>query len=146
MKRWMAICLFLCFHFCFASEEGGGTHLSYATERVTPSREIKEVNFGREMSKMLLMLFGILVLLFVTVYLLKRFSNQRLAKLNRGSDIQIIEKRAISPKTTLFIIKAKNKEFLIAESHVKVREITQFKEAMSDQDFKHLVAVKKPKK
>ncbi len=116
------------------------------TEDVVPAKNIPDMNFGQELAKMLFVLAGIIALLILTVYLLKKFSNQRLVRLNRSTDIEILERRAISPKTTLFIIKAKGRKILFAESHLKIQTIAEFKEAMSDTEFKNLMQGEKAPK
>jgi flagellar biogenesis protein FliO len=48
--------------------------------------------------------------------------------LGSGRSINILEKRALSPKSILYIVEIGNKKILIAESQVEVRALTTYEE------------------
>ena len=81
--------------------------------------------FLSEFLYMLLML-GLLVgaLLFATRFL-KRMTEARYDQANVTSSIKVLERRQISPKTTLYLLEIGEKSFLIAETPTHVTRIDQ---------------------
>ncbi len=82
-----------------------------------------EVDFSKEMIRMLGALGAILLLLFATIYVLRRVSTQRAFKTGSLAAINIIERKALSPKSTLYLIEFDGKRTLIAESSNDVRTL-----------------------
>lgn len=71
--------------------------------------------------KMFLTLIGLLVAIFFTVFILKRLSR---ARANQSHDtIKILEKRALSAKTMLYLIEIGDKQTLVAESQLEIKPI-----------------------
>jgi flagellar protein FliO/FliZ len=82
------------------------------------------VSYEGAFIKMLLTLGGLVVLIFLTVWLLRRLSQGRLLGGSGASrSIKILEKRALSPKSVLYLIEVGGKQVLIAESHLEVRRL-----------------------
>lgn len=77
----------------------------------------KEDHFVGEFIKMLVTLGGIVALMLVASFLLKRFNGARIQQMNESSSIKILERRAITAKTTVYLLTIKEKEFAIFESH-----------------------------
>ncbi len=73
--------------------------------------------------KMFLALIGLLVAIFVTVWVLKRFAHGRWTQGRGSQGIKIIERKAISPKTMLYVIEIDGKQTLIAESQLEIKPI-----------------------
>jgi flagellar biogenesis protein FliO len=73
--------------------------------------------FYHEFLKMLAILGFILVLLFAVSWFLKRVLNVRVQQINATSPIKIVERRALSPKTAVYVIEVFDKQFAFAESH-----------------------------
>lgn len=86
-----------------------------------PATDVPEPNrFVGEFFYMLLML-GILISVVVfTSWLLKKMLNTKITQLNANSTIQIIERRALSNRTTLYLIDMEGKTMLIAETPTTV--------------------------
>jgi len=74
--------------------------------------------------KMMGVLVAILVLVFLTIWILKRFSQGRLLNANYFKSIKILERRPLSPKSTLYLIEIEGKQVLISESQLEVRTLT----------------------
>ncbi|MBS0626483.1 MAG: flagellar biosynthetic protein FliO [Verrucomicrobia bacterium] len=72
---------------------------------------------------MLLTIVAIIVLLFASIWYIRRLIQNRLQKGVGEQAIQILEKRMISPKTMLYLVEVEGKKTLIAESHLEVRKI-----------------------
>jgi flagellar biogenesis protein FliO len=86
------------------------------------------VNYEHAFTKMLLTLLGLGVLIFLTVWLLRRLSQGRLKNMNLGRGIKILERRPLSAKSILYLIEVRGKQVLIAESQVEVRALTSIEE------------------
>lgn len=78
--------------------------------------------------KMILSLGALLVLIFLTVWALKRLSSGRLRFMNQGMGIKILEKRPLSPKSVLYLVEIGGQKVLISESQLEVRKITDVSE------------------
>ena len=74
--------------------------------------------------KTIVVLVGLLVLVFLTVWMFKKISHGRLRNFNYLKSIKIIEKRPLSPKSMLYLIEVGGKQVLIAESQLEVRTVT----------------------
>ncbi len=83
-------------------------------------------DFGATFIKMICTMVAIIVLLFFTVWFLRRLIQQRMQKGVGIQSIQILEKRMISPKTMLYLIEAEKKKILIAESHLEIKRLETF--------------------
>jgi len=73
--------------------------------------------------KMLLILIALIALIFLTFWIFRRLMRMRLTQSNLTKNIKILEKRAISPKSLLYIIEIEGKKILISESNLEVRKI-----------------------
>ncbi|MDN3504169.1 MAG: flagellar biosynthetic protein FliO [Rhabdochlamydiaceae bacterium] len=75
--------------------------------------------------KTIVWIFFILGLILLLLWLVKRFSSKRFTALNQQKYVKIIEKRAISPKTMLYVIEIGGKHLLISESQFEVEFLSQ---------------------
>lgn len=73
-------------------------------------------DFFKKFINMLTTLGLILALLLFIVWFLKRCLTTHIEKGNQESLIKVLEKRMLSPKTTLYFLEVKNKEVVLAES------------------------------
>lgn len=86
--------------------------------REHPKQELpREDNFMREFVKMLMTLGAIITVLLLVSFLIKRFTNTRMQQINESSDIKIVERRAITAKTSVYLLEIKGKQIAIVESH-----------------------------
>ena len=74
--------------------------------------------------KVVLGLFILLILLFLAVFLLRRLTGGGFRSMSGNKSIRILERRPLSPKTTLFLVEISGKEILVAESQFEVRALT----------------------
>jgi flagellar biogenesis protein FliO len=84
---------------------------------------LPEVEFKSVFFKMLFTLLALVILIVVSFYFFKRFSKIKFTNQNQNSNIKILEKRVLSPKSILYIIEVDGKKSLISESHLEVRKI-----------------------
>lgn len=92
-----------------------------------PSSEEMTQSYEGAFVRMIITLLGILLLVFGTFWILRRLGGGKL-KLGSGRLINVIEKRALSPKSVLYIVEVGNKKVLISESQAEVRALTTLEE------------------
>ncbi len=87
---------------------------------------LSESTYGKDFFNMLFSLFILLGLLFVSVWFIKRLMRSRLNASFRHSEIQILERRALTPKSSLYLITVFGKALLIADSQQGVEMLAEF--------------------
>ena len=100
----------------------------------TPSFEEKEDDtilnnsrFTGEFMKMLFFLGLIVAFMLIGSYFLKKMIHTRVQQVNQDSAVKVIEQRALSSKTTLYLLNVNDQEILIAESPSGVVSLGQLK-------------------
>jgi flagellar biogenesis protein FliO len=97
-----------------------------ATTAIFPTQEqsISEImpSYENAFLKMFITLIILLVATFAIIWLLKRFSRTGFSQ-NYGKSIKILERKQLSPKTTLYIVEIEEKKTIIAESQLEVKQI-----------------------
>ncbi len=88
-----------------------------------PSSEEMTTSYESTFIRMLVTLLGLVFLVFATFWILRRMGGGKF-KMGSSKSITILEKRALSPKSMLYIVEIENKRVLISESQVEVRAIT----------------------
>jgi len=122
----MITMLFLLAKAVFTTNEKGELMAQAATPDTDPSPAAPELppgDYGMMFVKMFLSLIALVALLGITVWFLRRLINQRMQKRGGGQLIHILERRAISPKTLLYLVQIDNQKVLLAESHLEVRRL-----------------------
>lgn len=76
---------------------------------------------------------GLMVMVFLTIFFLRRFSSHRNFQTNHLKHIKIIEKRSLSPKTILYLVEIGGKKMVLSESQLETRAITEIKD-FSDEE------------
>jgi len=152
----LLLCLFLCFAGTSFSEESVPSYpdqhsVSLTQKNLEPVFPIEELikkpnkqddKFYSEFINMLASLGLIIALIFIVAWFLKRLANTRLTQVNNSSSIRIIEKRIISPKTSLFLLDIEGTTVFIAESANGVTRLAEFstkEEAKQSSSFEKLL-------
>jgi flagellar biogenesis protein FliO len=106
------------------------------TKPKSPSPSPLTMPHQEHFTKTLSILVGLLVLVFLTVWLFRRLSFGKFPS-SRGSSgsIQILSRRPISPKTMLYVIEADGKKTLIAESQLEVKTLAQLNKEKDQPDL-----------
>ncbi|MEG0036695.1 MAG: FliO/MopB family protein [Victivallaceae bacterium] len=82
-----------------------------------------------EFLKMGLSLFLLLTIFTVCVWAFKKFLKNRSTRFNKGSSaIKILDQRALSHKSVLYIVQVVDKILIIAESSEEIRMLSEFPE------------------
>lgn len=109
----------------------GTTILSYAEDALPPSPMETFISktegvpsYEATFFKMLLTLAGLIILVFLTIWILKKATNGRFGSMGSQKKINILEKKPLSPKTLLYLIELDGKKILISESQLEVRTIS----------------------
>lgn len=93
------------------------------TPPLVPSSEELTDSYQHAFGKMFLSLVALLTLLIATIWFLKRLSKGKF-RFGVDKEIEILEKRTLSPKTALYLVKIKGKKVLVSESQLEVRMLT----------------------
>jgi len=105
-------------------------------ELTTQAVEGQNYNYWGEFVHMLITLLFILVVIFVSIWFLKRIMRSRWKHLNRATGIKILERRALNPKASLYLVTILGKGVVIAESQAGIHTITEFTDEV---DIEHLL-------
>lgn len=101
----------------------------------TASLEVSTYNYGGQFVNMLLTLGFVLVLIFASVWFLKKIMRSRLQTLNRSNGIKILERRPLTPKASLYLVDILGKGVVISESPSGIQLVTEFPKEVNIQDL-----------
>ena len=88
----------------------------------------ESIEYGGLFWKTILTLIGIVVVFVLVFYLLREWLGIRSTRMNYLKNIKILEKRPLSPKSMLYLVEVAGRQFLLAESQLEVRPITEIEE------------------
>jgi len=76
--------------------------------------------------KLAVSLIALILILLILVWVLKKIAGQKGGFFTSHDHIKVIERKGLSPKTTLYVVEVDGQKMLISESsnHVKVTEIS----------------------
>jgi flagellar biosynthetic protein FliO len=92
-------------------------------------------NYASQFVNMLLTLGFVLVLIFASVWLLKKIMRSRLQTLNRGNGIKVLERRPLNQKASLYLIDILGQGVVVAESAAGIHLITTFPPEVNVQEM-----------
>lgn len=98
-----------------------------------PSSKEMTTSYENAFVRMLVTLLGLVFLVFATFWILRRLGKGRF-KTGGGRTISIIDRRALSPKSMLYVVEIGNKKILISESQLEVRALTDFEDLPESSD------------
>jgi flagellar biogenesis protein FliO len=136
LKKWILLVCVLMVSILSAADKKEPPSPPSSTEQTAPSSEVpaplpssEEMTTSYEGAfvRMIVTLLGLLVLVFATFWILRKLGKGKF-KLGSGRTINIIEKRALSPKSVLFLVEIGNKKVLISESQLEVRALASVEE------------------
>lgn len=106
--------------------------LPFPLEEPPTAPDITQDNrFLAEFFYMLLMLGMLIGVVLFASYLIKRMTSTRIESLNTTSSIKILERRALSQRSQIYLVEIEDKRFMIAESPAA---ITALEVASIDKD------------
>lgn len=73
-------------------------------------------DFQESLYQMLTTLGLLLLVVIGVAYFLKRFLNQRMEQINADSDIKVLERRSLNPKSAIYLIEVEGTKMLVGES------------------------------
>lgn len=94
-------------------------------EEIEKNNQQQDTHFMREFFNMLFILGAMVAVLMLLTWFMKRMVSGRLTQLNVASPVKILERRALSNKTTIYIIEIAGKVVALAESHNGVTLLTE---------------------
>ena len=116
MLRQLLFCLYL-FSLPLQADEPLPTPPKIVIEE--PAKELVQeetFNVQDKVYRIVLTLGGLIFVIFLISFFFKKLARQRLDSANSSSGIKILERRALSPKTMLYIIRAYDKTILIGDA------------------------------
>ena len=78
--------------------------------------------------------FDKLAFVVLTMWIIKRWGHGRVGRFSDKQSIHIIEKKAISQKSVLYLIEVEGARILVAESQLEVRPIHQWQAIPTEED------------
>lgn len=82
-------------------------------------------NFGKEFVNMILNLGLLVAVLVAAAWFMRRLSRSRMHQMNASSGIKIIERRALHPKASIYLLDIMGKKIVISENSSGIRPITE---------------------
>lgn len=98
------------------------------TQEIPPLPSSNELTQSYEGSfiRVIVSLVGLIILVVLTFWILKRLGRSRFGKFGSDKSIHIIERRPLSPKSILYLVEVGNKRVLLSESQFEVRALTTY--------------------
>jgi len=103
-------------------------------ELATDFSEGKSYNYWGEFVNMIITLMIIVGLIFISVIILKKIMRSRMAQVNRGAWIKIIERRPINQKASLYLVNVAGKLVVIGESQAGLNLITELPDVEMEEE------------
>jgi len=100
-----------------------------------PEPEHSTASYENAFVKMLVTLVGLIVLILLSVWMLRRIAQGRFSKFSTQKGIKILEKRPLSGKSMLYLVEVSGKKVLIAESQLEVRRLAIIEELTSEENY-----------
>jgi flagellar biogenesis protein FliO len=97
------------------------------TEEVVPQSDppiISGDTYKKDFYTTLFSLVIVLVIAIVLTVLIKKLGKNKIFQMNGTKNIKVLEQRFISPNTSLFHVQVGDKQFIISESKLEVKFIT----------------------
>ncbi|MGC1878415.1 MAG: flagellar biosynthetic protein FliO [Rhabdochlamydiaceae bacterium] len=92
-----------------------------------PSSKEMTTSYESAFVRMLVTILGLVFLVFATFWILRKLGKGKF-KMGSSRTINVLERRALSPKSMLYIVEIGNKKVLLCESQLQVRTLTSFEE------------------
>jgi flagellar protein FliO/FliZ len=92
-----------------------------------PSSKEMTTSYESAFVRMLVTIIGLVFLVFATLWILRRLGKGKF-KMGSSRTINVLERKALSPKSMLYIVEIGNKKVLISESQLEVRTLTSLEE------------------
>jgi flagellar biogenesis protein FliO len=108
-----------------STNKAADEYFPFSLDKEMPERE-DEDRFFYQFMKMLGMLGLMVGLMLFASGFLKRLNSTRVEQINTSSHIKIIERRALSNKSSLYLVEVHDKTFVVGESMQGLSLITNF--------------------
>jgi flagellar biosynthetic protein FliO len=110
------------------------------------ANEGQSYNYWSEFVNMLVTLVFVLILIFATVWLLKKIMRSRVQTLNRSNGIKILERRPLNPKAALYLVDILGKGVVLSESQAGIHLVAELPDTVNAEELlEQLQEVNKPR-
>jgi flagellar biogenesis protein FliO len=86
-------------------------------------QNLPEPQFQYAFLRMILVLVAVIFLFVITLWFFRKLMRVKESQANSLKTIKILEKRALSPKSMLYLVEVEGEKVLIAESHLEIKRI-----------------------
>lgn len=127
MKKLLLITLFLLIQpfITYGADTVPQLPPNYLEEEMAKGAEYNSTRYFKEFLNMVFLLGLIIATLFLILHFFKRYMHTRTQQMNEQSDIKLVEQRALSAKSSLYVIEFAGQTLLIAESPAGVQLLTK---------------------
>ena len=94
----------------------------------TKTTSLVTTDFKATFIRMMITLAVIVALIFITFWMFRRMMRHRMKTTTNTKAIQILEKKALSPKSMLYLVEVEGEKVLVSESHIEVRSLHELYE------------------
>jgi flagellar biogenesis protein FliO len=94
-------------------------------ETTLPKAQSADDAYEHAFIKMLATLAGLLLLVLLTIWALRKISQGKIGGFGVQKKIKVLERRPLSPKSILYLVEIDHKQVLISESQLEVRALAQ---------------------
>lgn len=142
MLKILTLLLFFIFSF-LTLQAAPAENPAHGLEILAQRDEAGSGKFMEEMLNMFIVLAGIVGVMVLVSWVLKKVLNTKMLQINQTSGIKVIERRTISPKVQIYLLEIRGKGFVIAESPQGVHGLGEFSITSEDDDELESIAEKK---
>ncbi|WP_213318464.1 flagellar biosynthetic protein FliO [Chlamydiifrater volucris] len=96
------------------------------TAQEAPLKEFLPLNMRSELFKMLFSLVILLGAFGVCIWAFKKLLRNKTSRLGSSSAIKILDKRALTPKSSIYLVEVANKVLILSESNDSISLLSEF--------------------
>lgn len=126
LKKLFALLFFCMACIVHAAQDQGPPALPTEEIAPLPSSDQLTQSYEGSFMRVILSLLGLIVLVVMTFWVLKRLGRGRFGKFSSDKNIHIVERRPLSPKSVLYLVEIGNKRVLLSESQLEVRSLISY--------------------
>lgn len=96
--------------------------------------EITTPSYEPTFFKMIMTFLGLIALIIASIWILKRILNAPFRQTTTQKSIKVLEKKGLSPKSTLYVVEVFGKKLVFVESHAEIRKLAEIEEKSSKEE------------
>ena len=105
----------------------------FAAEMTPIPPDITTPTYEPTFIKMILTFLGLIALIIGSIWILKRILNAPFRQVSSQKTVKILERKGLSPKSTLYVVELYGKKIVFVESQAEVRKLMEIEERSSEE-------------